>query len=111
VGLPVSRHLLPERRHVYYREHLYPISPLRARSLLRERFETVEYVTVDLIRDLDLRETPWDLPKQVLPLERMRSRPVELLFELCATYLAYRCTGPVDAPVGGDADQRSAAAV
>lgn len=108
VGVPVSRYLLPERRHVYYRDHLYPVSPRQARSLLGERFETVEYVTVDLIRNLDLRGTPWDRPKQLLPLERMRSRPVERLFELCTTYLAYRCTDPID-PTGEDADQWSAA--
>lgn len=104
VGVPVSKHLLSEQRHLYYRDHLYPISPLRARLLLNENFETVEYVTVDLIRELDLRGTTWERPKQLLPLGQMRSRPVETLFELCATYLAYRCAGPRRRTVPEDED-------
>lgn len=102
VGVPLSKHLLSEHRHVYYRNHLHPVSPIRARLLLGDHFETVEYVTVDLIRELDLHGTAWERPKRLLPLGQMRSRPVETLFELCATYLAYRCTGPRDRTVSED---------
>lgn len=96
VGVPVSKHLLPERRHTYYERHLHPISPFRARSILCTHFETVEFVTVDLVRRLDLRGTDWERPKRLLSTLPTENRLFESFFECCATHLAYRCVEPLD---------------
>lgn len=97
VGTLVSNWLLSERQHAYYTDHLYPIGPVRGRELLERHFEEVQYVTVDLVRDLDLRGTPWERPGQILHWLPTKSRLVRWLAEGCGTYLAYRCTGPRDA--------------
>lgn len=108
LALRLAPYLLDSDQERYYRDHVYNLSPVRARRALHAHFESVEYVTLRqkvayrpiFLGDVDDPVyTPGNGAKafaKLLPLITLLTRfsPVAWLFELLYPHAAYECREP-----------------
>lgn len=107
-GFPPGFPLLPRRvaihmskvlsrdRYEYYRDHAFYLSSLRGRRMLSEHFETVEYLTANLVErypETFQDTTAGRLLLRLWPVIRWVCRlpPGRSLFEATFGYASYRC--------------------
>ena len=96
LGLYLSERFLDKAKHQYYRNALFPLSPVGARLALRESFGSIQYITI--AESMRNREIYSDrlLPQlfvAFLPLIAFVSRftVFRFLFELVWGHVAYEC--------------------
>ena len=96
IGLRVGRLFLEETQYEYYRDALFPLSPVGARLELRKQFDSVRYVTVEeSVASKEIyghRRAP-RLFVAALPFIALLTQFVvfRFLFELVWGYVSYEC--------------------
>lgn len=96
VGLCIGGLFLNDSQYGYYKDGLFPLSPIGARLALRQHFDSVRYITIDeSIRNkkiYDERFAP-QLFVACLPIISLATKidPLQWLFELVWGYVGYEC--------------------
>jgi len=96
VGLRLSA-ILSEDAADYYKDHVFNISPLGARLLLKKFFGKVDYATVSILQEVRRpTKDSWNRMKSVVDIAApvFRMSICQACFELVFPYSAYRCTHP-----------------
>jgi SAM-dependent methyltransferase len=99
IGTRVLKRLLTADQFDYYRRHIFPLSPRKARTLLSAQFRSVEYITIDestYSPDVYGDSLGSRVFLSVLPVLASLSafRPFELAVETLWPYVGYECTLP-----------------
>jgi hypothetical protein len=96
IGLPLARRLLNKAEYRYYRDALFPLSPIGTRWGLQNHFSSVQYVTVEesvKSKDIYSNDRLPQLFVSSLPLISFVTQFVVLqwIFELVWGHVAYEC--------------------
>ena len=97
IGLEIAKPMLTEEKYTYYRDCVFPLSPLHAKRLLSRYFSEIEYVTVD-----ESIKSPEIYSDRLLPQTFVNFLPLislltnipllELIFETVWSYCSYECS-------------------
>lgn len=96
IGLHFVRLFFDDSKYDYYKNALFPLSPIGARFGLRKHFDSVRYITIDeSIRSKEIYGDQFapQLFVACLPVIRLatKSPPLQWLFELVWGYVGYEC--------------------
>lgn len=96
LGLRIGRLFLNDSQYDYYKDGLFPLSPIGARLALRQHFNSVQYVTVDesvLNKEIYGERLASQLFVVCLPIIAllMKFNFFQWLFELVWGYVGYEC--------------------
>lgn len=96
LGLRIARLFLNDSQYEYYKDGLFPLSPIGARLALQQHFDSVRYITIDeSVRSKEIygeRFAP-QLFVACLPIIALATKLdlLEWLFELVWGYVGYEC--------------------